>query len=254
MRLHVLSDLHLSVQGMPVPEVEADVTIIAGDVARPQAAMAWAGQFKRPVLYVPGNHEFYGGSIPAVRQELAEAARAHGVRLLDEDVTVLGGVRFIGATLWTDFEVAGHAARETAMREAEQCLRDFQVIHNADGSHFTPADSVALFRAQSAWLDAALAAPFAGPTVVVTHHAPNAGSIHPRFAGSVLNAGFVSDCTKLLGRSVMWVHGHTHDNFDYVVKGTRVLCNPRGYLRHGVAENPAFNPRLVVDVPAHAGQ
>src|SRR6185312_11818256 len=73
--LHILSDLHLGVQGMPLPQVRADITILAGDIARAEAAMRWASQFDRPVLYVAGNHEFYGGSIPAVREDLARCAK-----------------------------------------------------------------------------------------------------------------------------------------------------------------------------------
>ncbi|MEO7066463.1 MAG: metallophosphoesterase [Rhodanobacter sp.] len=251
MRLHVLSDLHLGVHGMSPPNVGAEVTILAGDILRPAAAaMAWAASLGRPVLYVPGNHEFYGGSIPAVREELARAAREHGVHLLDQSVQVINGVRFVGATLWTDFKLFGIAERDRAMALSAKFMRDFTAIHNADGGAFTPADSCALFAEQYAWLAAVLDEPFAGPTVVITHHAPTPHSVHPRFADSPVSAAFVSDCSALMGRAVLWVHGHTHDSFDYVVDGTRVLCNPRGYCAKGVNENANFDPCLCVDVAA----
>jgi Icc-related predicted phosphoesterase len=104
------------------------------------------------------------------------------------------------------------------------------------------------------WLGQALATPHAGPTVVITHHAPSPRSIHPRFEESILNACFVSDLEHLLGqeRVELWIHGHTHDSFDYRVNGTRVLCNPRGYARDGVNENASFNPGLTIEVPARA--
>lgn len=137
------------------------------------------------------------------------------------------------------------------MERSAEFMRDFQVIRNADGSTYTPQDSIELFHEQYAWLDAALDDPFDGPTVVITHHAPSMRSVHPRFAESLVSAGFVSDCTSLLGRADLWIHGHTHDSFDYTVYGTRVLCNPRGYCRDGVNENPAFDPDLCVQVPAH---
>ena len=75
--------------------------------------------------------------------------------------------------------------------------------------------------------------------------------MHPRFAGSPLNVNFVSDARSLLGgeRTALWIHGHTHDSFDYDVQGTRVLCNPRGYAKDGVPENPLFDPGLIVDIP-----
>ena len=249
LRLHILSDLHLSVQGMPPPEVHADLTILAGDIARPAAAMQWAGSLGRPVLYVPGNHEFYGGDIGGTRRQLADLAAEHGVHLLDQDSLVFGGVRFLGATLWTDFQLFGPELCASAQDKTEAFMRDLQVIRNTDGSRYTPADACALFEAQYDWLDKALDEPFEGPTVVVTHHAPSMRSVHPRFADSLISAGFASDCTALMGRAILWIHGHTHDSFDYSVRGTRVICNPRGYFRDGTPENPSFDPTLRIDIP-----
>jgi hypothetical protein len=99
-------------------------------------------------------------------------------------------------------------------------------------------------------LEARLAEPFDGETVVVTHFAPSAGSVAPRFAGSLLNACFVSNLDALVERSgaVLWVHGHTHDSCDYHIKRTRVLANPRGYVKDGKAENSTFDPGLTVEV------
>jgi len=191
LRLHILSDLHLSLQGLSLPDIQADVTILAGDIARPLAAMEWAAsQLQRPVLYVAGNHEFYGGDIVGRRAELARTAASCGIHLLDQQAMEIGGVRFLGTTLWTDFELFGTELRDLAMERSAEFMRDFQVIRNGDGSRFTPQDSVALFREQYAWLDARLDEPHDGPTVVITHHAPNMRSVHPRFAESRVSAGF----------------------------------------------------------------
>uniref|UniRef100_UPI003341992F metallophosphoesterase n=1 Tax=Castellaniella defragrans TaxID=75697 RepID=UPI003341992F len=247
--LHILSDLHLGVHDMPAPQVRADLTILAGDIARPQTAMQWAGSLGRPVIYVPGNHEFYGGDIAGTRRRLAALAAEHGVHLLDQNSLVFGGVRFLGTTLWTDFLLFGPELRALAQEKTEAVMRDFQVIRNADGSRYTPADACALFAAQYDWLDKTLDEPFEGPTVVVTHHAPSMRSVHNRFADSLISAGFASDCTALMGRAVLWVHGHTHDSFDYSVRGTRVICNPRGYIRNEIPENPAFDPTLRINIP-----
>jgi hypothetical protein len=133
-------------------------------------------------------------------------------------------------------------------------MRDFSRIRTRDSSPeiFTPEDSVRLFRRHSAWLESRLADVHAGPTVVITHHAPSRHSIHPRFAGSLLNACFVSDAAHLLraDRVSLWIHGHTHDSFDHQVNGTRVVCNPRGYARAGSNENPAFDANFIVEVEA----
>ncbi|MBV6273567.1 metallophosphoesterase family protein [Alcaligenaceae bacterium CGII-47] len=249
MRLHIISDLHLSVHGMSVPPLRADLSILAGDIARPAAAMQWAATLGRPVLYVPGNHEFYGGSIPETRQRLAQEAHLHGIHLLDQAQIVLNGVRFLGTTLWTDFQLFGAAQADAAKTQAAAFMRDFSVIRNAAGQIFTPEDAIALFKEQAAWLDNALDEPFDGPTVVITHHAPALRSVHPRYADSLVSAGFASDCTALMGRASLWIHGHMHDSSDYSIRGTRVICNPRGYSKDGVNENTAFDPAFRIDIP-----
>ena len=251
MKLNILSDLHLSKGELAVPGDGADLVILAGDIARPERAIAWAARIAKPVLYVPGNHEFHGGTVEDTPAELKRLAAGTNVRVLDRDAAVIDGVRFLGATLWTDFLAAGEGeARETAMREARRLMRDFSVVR-ASGKPFSPEASAALFAKDAAWLDARLAEPHRGPTVVITHHAPSLQSIHPRFAGSPLNACFVSGSERLLGgrRARLWIHGHTHDSFDYSVDGTRVLCNPRGYAKDGVNENVLFNASLTVEVP-----
>jgi len=254
MKLHILSDLHLGVQGMPHPETDADLVILAGDIARPQAAITWAQGFGKPVLYVPGNHEFYGSSLTQTVRTLQDLCAGTSVQLLDNRSLVLQGVRFIGSTLWSDFRIAGDGqARIDAMEQAKRFMYDFQRVRITDAPDaplFTPEDSATLFDANVQWLAQELAQPFDGPTVVITHHAPSPRSIHPRFAGSPLNTIFVSDAEALVATSGarLWIHGHTHDSYDYPVGATRVLCNPRGYAKEGVAENAAFDARLVVQV------
>lgn len=253
MKLNVLSDLHLGFGAMERPANDADVVVLAGDVARPREAVDWALRFDRPVLYVPGNHEFYGGSIDATVGELQRLCAGTHVHLLDGDAVVIDGVRFLGTTLWSDFALFADPQRcASAKDEAVRRVRDFSRIRARESSPdlFTPAHSADLFARHAAWLDDQLASGHPGPTVVITHHAPSARSIHPRFADSLLNACFVSDAERLMGprRVALWIHGHTHDSFDYLVDGTRVVCNPRGYARDGVAENARFDPDFIVEV------
>ena len=253
MRLNVLSDLHLSVEGMDRPRNDADVVVLAGDIARPRESAAWALGFDKPVLYVLGNHEFYGSSIEGTADELKRLCAGSHVHVLDDDEIVIDGVRFLGSTLWTDFMLFDEGdARNAAVAEARMFMRDFSRIStgNASNQVFTPLDSATLFARHADWLNRQLAAPHPGPTVVITHHAPSRRSIHPRYADSLLNACFVSDAEYLLDaeRAPLWIHGHTHDSFDYAVHGTRVVCNPRGYAKAGVNENPHFNENLTIEV------
>ncbi len=250
MKLNVLSDLHLSRGPLAIPENQADVVVLAGDIARPQEAVSWASAFGKPVLYVPGNHEFYGGSIAGTVEELKRLSAGTRIRVLDNETVTLEGVRFLGSTLWTDFMLFGNGpGRAAAMQEAQRFMRDFSRIRLGEGL-FTPAASAARFTQHAAWLERRLAERHAGPTVVITHHAPSRRSIHPRFADSLLNACFVSDAERLIdgSRARLWIHGHTHDSFDYFVNGARVLCNPRGYAKDGANENPSFDANLLVEV------
>jgi predicted phosphodiesterase len=253
MKLNILSDLHLSLGAMPIPSNDADVVILAGDIARPKAAAAWASSFTKPVLYVLGNHEFYGSTIVGAVDELKRLCAGTAVRVLDNDEAIIDGVRFLGATLWTDFLLFGAGeTRLEAMREAVRSMYDFSKIRAGKGGEdrFTPAHSAALFDVHARWLERKLAERYAGPTVVITHHAPSPKSIHRRFADSPLNACFVSDAERLIdGRLArLWIHGHTHDSFDYVLNGTRVVCNPRGYVTHGVTENRRFDANFSIEV------
>jgi len=254
MKLNILSDLHLGQGGLPLPDTGADIVVLAGDISRPREAIAWASGMNKPVLYVPGNHEFYGGNIRGTVAELKRLAAGTQIHVLDNEEITFRGVRFLGSTLWTDFNLNGAGeARRQAIAEALSFIRDFARIESeaTPGGKLTPEEMEALFRRNRGWLQSRLAERFDGPTVVVTHHAPSMKSIHPRFASSPLNTCFVSNSEYLMeeGRPALWIHGHTHDSFDYRVKNTRVVCNPRGYMRDGVIENAAFDPDLVVEVP-----
>jgi len=253
MKLALLSDLHLSVHPLTPPRTDADVVVIAGDVERPAAAMAWVRQFDKPTVFVAGNHEFYGSDLISTPAALRAHAEGSLVHVLERDEWRHGGVRFLGCTLWADHRLHATAQeREIAVQQSLRFVRDFSRIAVAPGSPglFTPADSQRLCDEAVAWLEARFAEPHAGPTVVVTHFAPSRQSIHPRFAGSPINACFVSDLAAhiLRWQPRLWLHGHTHDSFDYRIGATRVVCNPRGYAPDGVVENARFDPSLVLDI------
>lgn len=249
MRLHIASDLHLEHGGdAEPPDVDADVVVLAGDVAPGTAAVAAAARWGRgrPVLLVAGNHEYYRHALPTLTGELRSAARGSPVRFLEDDEVVVDGVRFLGCTLWSDFEIAGEA--ELAMELCARLVNDYEVIEwRPGGRALRPADTRALHARSRRWLAERLAAPHHGPTVVVTHHAPLVRRLPDDPLWRAIVAAFASDLRDLVAASpaALWVHGHTHRSVDVEVAGTRVLSNPRGYPHEPVA---AFDPGLVVEV------
>lgn len=264
--LHVLSDLHLELMapgGFVPPRTTADIVILAGDIHTGTRGLTWAReQFShQEVVYVAGNHEYYGEVWSSLLPRLRRKAKTLGIHFLENDSVELCGTRILGATLWTDFDFFGPGLRTLAMSEAAQCMNDFFVITvrrlRADDAipgmgrnvPLTPEDTLRWHRKTRQWLTAALGEPFAGSTVVVTHHMPHEKSVHPRYARSIVNAAFGSDLSALMGPAALWIHGHTHDSMDYEVNGTRVLCNPRGYQHTGGGcENRGFQPDMVVEV------
>lgn len=251
MKLQIMSDLHIAFGEPRVPPTDADLIVLAGDIGRPRPAVRWAYGLDKPVLYVLGNHEYYGGTMGQVIAELRGLTAGSAIRVLDDDEVTIGGVRFLGCTLWTDLSLYGAGPeRELSVRAAWQSMRDFSLIRTQGDRLFAPADMVARFRGHLAWLEKRLDQPSASPTVVITHHAPSPRSIHPSLRGAPINAAYIVDLERLLGaeRVRLWIHGHTHFSFDYTVNGTRVICNPRGYALNGIEQNRAFDPALVVEV------
>jgi len=244
MRIRVLSDLHLEDSPWEAPPVDADVVVLAGDIANGAAGVEWAKRsFDVPVLYVAGNHEPFDAEFHDTAAAIRAAAAGSNVTVLDRGEALIGGVRFLGATLWSDFELDGPVARDRALVELPRVAPDFRVVRFAERL-FTTDDWLALHRADLAWLESRLAAPFAGATVVVTHFLPHPRSIVPKFTGHPFNPGFASDLSRLMGRAVLWIHGHTHTALDYWAEGTHVICNPRGYPH----ERTGFTPDLVVEI------
>ena len=256
MKLHVLSDIHLEFfKFEPDPaSFEADVIVLAGDIWKDDGGIHWARACwpDKEIIYVAGNHEFYGKNRLEVLSKLRIAARATGVHFLDDGEIIIDGVRFLGCTLWTDFCLFGEDNVMTARLIAERGMSDYRVIHEGP-AHFSTADSIRLHEQSIDWLEMKLKKEeFTGKTVVVTHHLPSFDSVPDRYKHGTyngINPAYASNLDHMLGSSHLWIHGHTHDSFDYVKNGTRVICNPRGYvLPSHDHDNQEFNPQLIVEI------
>jgi hypothetical protein len=223
----------------------ADLLVLAGDIGRVRSRrnvtpLAYAKQAAaflgcRAIL-VPGNHEYYRGSFDEDRTTLL-AAEVPGVSVLDRGEAHVphpsGALRVLGATLWTDYAVTG--ASELAMNEAERRLHDHRLIRRHGGSApFLPRDALAEHRLSRAWLAERLAVPHAGPTLVVTHHAPHSAARHPRHGLNEMSPAFCSDCDDLLDAAasagvVAWIFGHHHWSHEVEARGVRLVSAQPGY-------------------------
>jgi len=191
MKLHVLSDLHTELADFSPPATDADVVILAGDIGVGFGGIEWASQ-QFPdafVVYVPGNHEYYGHDI-GLTDELRSSAPAN-IQVLNNDKLELDGVRFLGCTLWTDFKLYGEGEVWFSERTAQTLVQDFTSIRNGSRT-FTPGDSVEHHKTSVAWLVTELENAFDGLTVVVTHHLPASRSIASRYRNHPLNPVFAT--------------------------------------------------------------
>jgi predicted phosphodiesterase len=248
MRLHILSDLHLEFEPFTPPAVEADVVILAGDVGTGRNGLKWALKTfpDRPVIYVLGNHEFYGQKLQKLIKELQELADGTNIRLLENEQCSIGEVVFLGATLWTDFGLNGNPVVSEVV--AQTGMNDYRRIRTLPRySRLRPSDTRRLHVQSRQWLEDRVLSLKGRKVVVVTHHAPSRESIPPAFDGDPCNPAFASDLSRFIVESEarLWVHGHIHCCCDYAVGKTRVIANPRGYPTE---PRTGFDPGLIVEV------
>lgn len=264
MKLWVMSDLHGEVSALdvriPEPWPDHDVVVLAGDInSPPSRAIEWAADtFRKPIIYVAGNHEFYGFTILDEIERAQKAAARHRVHFLEKDSVRIGYVSFFGCTLWSDFALQGDSLVSHAMVAAKRDLKDFQQItyslepgrHGAIPTRFNAMHSRAMATQSRLWLKDVLPRhdePVGtGKVVVVTHNAPHARSIPERFERSLTNAWFTNDMSDVIQdrRVDLWLHGHIHNTSDYMLGDTRVVENSRGY-GDGV---PGFDPHKVIEI------
>jgi Icc-related predicted phosphoesterase len=258
----LLSDLHTEFGPFEPRAVDCDVVVLAGDVTTKGRGVPWEdapAAFGAPVLMVMGNHDHYGTSIDTGLAKAREAAAARGVRILEREEAIVAGTRFLGATLWTDFRlfagddlrrVKDDARRVVGDRDGPR-HNDFWAIRVAGDGYrrFRPLDAARIHAATVAWLDARMAEPFDGPTVVVTHHAPSILSIPERLRADRFSCAYASPLEWLIEKHQpdAWFHGHVHPKApDYAIGRTRILSNTRGYLPSDL--DPAFDPARVIEV------
>lgn len=257
MKLAIYSDLHLEFGKFEPPALDVDVVILAGDIGKKHYGLRWAAEAfpTQQIIYVCGNHEFYGERRDMVLSYLRKEQKKYAgrVHFLNNDEIVIDGVRFLGCTLWTDFALYGETNKAHAMSVAGCSMNDYFKIRRGPGEEgaqntnlLKPSDTLHYHQSSVNWLGELLDMPFDGATVVVTHHAPSLASVPDRFKENLLSASYASHLDALIVKSDLWIHGHTHDSLNYQIHDATVLCNPRGYVGHEI--NYQFKEDLVVEI------
>lgn len=263
MFIRLFSDLHNEFTKYDLPALDTDfndVLVLAGDIGVAaklhtfDPVKSWAKRF-RQVIQIAGNHEYYDGSLLRAKDKIREhMSDVPNWTLADEDTVRVGDVSFICATLWTDF----NRGNPVAMMSIRSGLNDYNYIrtgvkdqpymrkitpHNILDRHVLAKEFI---------FDSIATEKAAGQnTVVVSHHGPTTLSIHPRFGTDILNWAYVSDLSNeiLDTQPLLWLHGHTHNSFNYLMGDTRIITNPRGYqYPNGPCENHEFNALLRIEV------
>lgn len=272
MKVAICSDLHLEFgdlfftndQNIDVLILSGDICV-AKDIGRPDPDNFMEGAkssrivdfFKRcsfqfpHVIYIMGNHEHYHGDVAksaSIIRSMLESNALSNVHFLDKEFIDIDGVRFIGGTLWTDF----NGENEMTMNHVTRRMNDFQICENSnemvnyrtfenDKAKFhkrpatwSPRSALVEHKAMKKFIEDNYDS--TKINVVCTHHAPSKGSEHPRYAhDTLMNGAYNSNLDDFIMERPMiklWTHGHTHEDFDYMIVSTRVVCNPRGYINY----------------------
>jgi hypothetical protein len=274
-KIQLMSDLHLegNPHFVPRPAPGAELLVLAGDIGSYQrgsrlhdsdfglARFSPRHGWPVPVLYVPGNHEYDLLDFDETHVRLRETCERLGITWLEREQHVLGDVRFVGTTLWADFDALllqpGQPEptlqdelkqRHKAYRAANYYLQKACAMRH--GKPWLAEGWREHALVCQAWLREALAQPFAGTTVVVTHFAPSLRSTDPRYGVTPATAGFCNSLQDLLARAQYWLHGHLHCQHDYVEAGCRVVANTLGYASKG--EQEGFRDQFVLEIAARS--
>ncbi len=250
MRLHIVSDLHQEFGETDIPTVDCDCVILAGDISTRHNGLRWIQKRfpEVPVLYLCGNHEFYGDKLPKLTDRLREETRGTNIHFLENDAITLGGYHFFGCTLWTDMALMGDWQSGTT--EARLVMNDYKRVRNSANNYkrLSPRDTRSIHLNSLEAMRQFFAAHDSSRSVILTHHAPSILSLPEHRRSETVSCAYASHLDDFIQQHqpLLWVHGHIHHSNDYQIGRTRILANPRAYPDN---PNPGFIPDLTLDLP-----
>lgn len=258
-KFQILSDLHIDSyarRDLPVMDIavtDCDVILVAGDTSNSDVGIRWlidqAERLAKPIFVIMGNHDYFGENIASFDDHIRCLTQGTAVTLLQKGRVDFMGIRVLGCTLWTDYQFQ---AQPDTLVHAQTSMHDYKAIL-LDNRHFVPEDSIRLHHEHRAWLyhQLQIAHKQNIPCVVMTHHGISPRSVSQKYACMPTNAAFLSDLSQWLESAFaprLWVHGHTHEAFDYQQGNTHVVVNPRAYPSEVSSTGIVFDSKKVVEI------
>ena len=268
MKIRIISDLHMDLlnsnDSYELPVVKADILVLAGDInTGTKADMFILEQLKfNDVIYIMGNHEgygqvlsdlvqkFYGETTAKINRQASEKGYKGSLYFLENTAVEIKGIRFLGTTLWSDFDNES----PKAMADALNLTNDYQFIknytsdlYNAQIGNILPEQTIQLHKKSMAFLEKQFNQAYNEKTVVVSHHLPSFKSLDEKKKNKPYSWSYASNLDKFVAQSKakLWIHGHSHTSNDYMIGDTRIVCNPRGCYNN---LNPHFNAELIINL------
>ncbi|MES2673672.1 MAG: metallophosphoesterase [Pseudomonadota bacterium] len=249
MKLQIFSDLHIEFEEFEAECDNADVVIFAGDINTGIKGIDWIKKqnIGCPIIYVLGNHEYYRHSYPRLISKVMDAAQNCDIHVLENRAVTINGLRFHGATLWTDYELFGDP--KLAGFRCQEIMNDFKLIRRDPSySRLRSIDAAMIHKNSVKWLAESLNASESGTNIVISHHAPSKKSIPQKHQDDIVSAAYASNLDEFIEihKPNYWFHGHIHNSLDYKVANCRVICNPRGYSKG--ERNQNFDPSKLIEI------
>ncbi|WP_241775070.1 metallophosphoesterase [Chryseobacterium sp. ERMR1:04] len=233
MKIQIISDLHQEFGLTDLSFDNADLVVLAGDVNLGTKGIEWIKSKipNKPVIYVLGNHEYYKGSYPKTLNKIKAAAQSSNVFVLEDSFVDIEGVRFHGATLWTDFSIFGNPMHYGMICQPK--MNDYKKItRDPSYSKMRTIDTFKIHQLSKLWLQESLENSKGMKNIVVTHHAPSIQSVPEKYKNDPLTSAYASNLEDfiLAYQPLYWIHGHIHTPCRYTIGETEVICNPHGYI------------------------
>ncbi len=248
MNIRLYSDLHIEFEEFKAEAKGADAVVLAGDIDIGVRGIDWIlrQEFDCPVIYVLGNHEYYKHRYPGLIDKVKVRAAGNNIHVLENESVEINGIRFHGATLWTDFKIFGDP--RDAGYECQKIMTDFKLIRKEPSYSKLRSIDVAMIHHESLrWLAESLNCSSSSLNVVVTHHAPSIRSVPAHYRSDIVTAAYASDLSDFISeyKPNYWLHGHLHNSSNYRLGVCNVISNPKGYKGE---VNEWFDPSFLFTV------